>query len=113
MKPKVRRKNRHKNKRALSVTALHNIHIVNRNGDVDNPDVYLNRPAGDQAAWLSDGGEFAVIFHPKTPFQHFVFTVPDRGIAYSGPITGRKGTYPYAVVGSSRLDVDPNIHIGP
>src|SRR2546422_5406551 len=36
--------------------------IVIENCQVSDPDAYLNKKQGDQAKWISDGGEFALIF---------------------------------------------------
>ena len=108
---KEKRKKKPKRKRHLRINYKS---IVIENCQVSDPDAYLNKKQGDQAKWISDGGEFALIFQGKTPFKHSVFVVRDLATTPSGPVKPRaEGTYKYRVVGDSGCDVDPNVHIGP
>jgi hypothetical protein len=68
----------------------------------------------EQVLWVSDGGEFAIVFQGASPFEHCVFVVNDHGATPSGRVIGDDGDYKYRVVGGCNgCDIDPTIHIGP
>lgn len=100
-------------------TKVKNIHIVDPQGHVDDDPLTLSYSGGDQAAWISDGGEFAVVFE-TSPFAKSVFAVSDGGTAFSDkvvvpydPLDPKKNDYKYSVKGPKTTGIDPKIRIGP
>ena len=92
------------------------VHIVSDNGQVDQNDVEISKPAGDEVTWFAQSKKAGstIEFSPPdgSPFQDSTFSVPAGGSVSSGPAKGEAEAkrYKYTVTGPDG-DNDPGVII--
>jgi hypothetical protein len=100
---------------AVSALTTKAVHITDRNGHVDQPQIHLSEVANDQVAWFAHANENATIVFTSSegsPFQSSFFQIPAGGSVCSGAIrAGAKyQSYKYSVVAPAGV-TDPEVII--